>query len=78
MRKKISIKKIGILAGYNLLAVIVLLAVMELTTRSVSWMTGHGFTLGADELEAYDPGIESIYTGHPFTGFTFRPDRTKE
>jgi len=75
LSKKISIKQIGRLAGYNLLAVIVLLAVMELTTRSASWMTGRGFTLGTDELEAYDPGIESIYAWHPFTGFTFRPDR---
>ena len=56
----------------SVLTVSVLFAVTEVTTRIVSWSTGAGFTLAAQELDPYDPDIESVYEWHPFTGIIFR------
>ena len=57
----------------SLLTAIVFYGVIELTTRTVSWVQGSGFRLALHELEPYDQAIESIYQWHPFTGFTFKP-----
>ncbi len=57
----------------SILIVVVFFGIAELLTRTVSWISGKGFTLALHELEAYDPGISKIYQWHPFTGMTFRP-----
>jgi lysophospholipase L1-like esterase len=57
-----------------IIAITVFLGVIELTTRTVSWVTGKGFVLSLHELEPYDRAIESIYRWHPFTGIIFRPN----
>lgn len=57
----------------SVLIVVVFFGTAELLTRTVSWISGKGFTLALHELEAYDPGISKIYQWHPFTGMTFRP-----
>lgn len=56
----------------SLLTIGVLFGAAELVTRTVSWVTGDGFTLAPHELDPYDPGIEDIYEWHPFTGIIFR------
>jgi len=58
---------------YNLVAVFVLLASIELTTRVVSWISGNGFTLALHEVDPFDKRIKNIYKWHPFVGFTFNP-----
>jgi lysophospholipase L1-like esterase len=57
-----------------IIAITVFLGAIELTTRTVSWLTGKGFVLALHELEPYDRAIESIYRWHPFTGIIFRPN----
>jgi lysophospholipase L1-like esterase len=59
---------------FNIVAVIVLLFAIELTTRAVSWVSGKGFTLSLHELDPFDPRIYEIYKWHPFTGFIFNPN----
>lgn len=50
------------------------IAVLELSTRTISWFTNHGFRLSLHEFEAYDKAVEGKYRWHPFTGVTFRPN----
>ena len=47
---------------------------IELTTRTVSWLLGKGFTLSLHELEPYAKKVENLYQWHPFTGMTFTPN----
>lgn len=49
---------------------------LELATRTVSFMSGKGFTLALHELESYQGRIENLYAWHPFTGFIMRPENT--
>jgi lysophospholipase L1-like esterase len=58
---------------YNIIAVCFLLAVIELTTRTISFVQGKGFTLALHELDPYNQKIKNIYKWHPFVGFTFKP-----
>jgi lysophospholipase L1-like esterase len=59
---------------YNLLIIIVLLSIMELATRTISWISGSGFTLSIHEVDPFDKKIRTIYKWHPFVGFTFSPN----
>lgn len=59
---------------FNIVAVIVLLFAVELATRTISWISGKGFTLSLHELDAFDPEISKIYKWHPYTGFIFNPN----
>lgn len=59
---------------YSVVSIIVLLGAIELTTRTISWLSGNGFTLSLHELDPYDRRIKDIYQWHPFTGFTFKPN----
>lgn len=59
----------------TLLTLAAFFAVIELTTRTVSWVRGDGFGLALHELDATDSAVTEIYQFHPFTGFIFRPDR---
>lgn len=58
----------------NLLIVLSILGVMELSTRTFSWISGNGFHLALHELEGYDKEIESLYRWHPFVGFIHKPN----
>jgi lysophospholipase L1-like esterase len=49
---------------------------MELTTRTISWISGNGFTLSLHEVDPFDKKIRNIYKWHPFVGFTFTPNTT--
>ncbi len=62
----------------GLLIALSFFVVAELLTRTVSWVTGKGFTLALHELDPHDAGVEDIYQWHPFAGFTFRPLRRFE
>jgi len=57
----------------SLLIVIVGFSSIELATRSLSWLSGKGFTLALHELEPYDKEIDDLYQWHPFTGIIFTP-----
>ena len=57
---------------YSVVTLIVLLASIELTTRTVSWVSGNGFTLSLHELDPYDQPVADIYQWHPFIGFIFQ------
>jgi lysophospholipase L1-like esterase len=59
---------------FNIVAVIVLLFAVEFATRTISWISGKGFTLSLHELDPFHPKINEIYKWHPFTGFTFNPN----
>ena len=59
----------------SILIAIIFFGIIELTTRTISWFSGKGFTIGLHELQANDPSITSIYKWHPFTGFTFTPNK---
>lgn len=61
------------LAG-TILITVIFLVVIEITTRVISWGRGDGFTLALHEFDAYDDPIKSVYSWHPFTGFTFKPN----
>jgi lysophospholipase L1-like esterase len=56
---------------YNLIVLVLLVTVIELSTRAISWVNGKGFFLGLHELEAWDRGVSDLYAWHPFTGFRF-------
>jgi lysophospholipase L1-like esterase len=56
---------------YNLIILALLVVVIELSTRTISWVSGKGFFLGLEELEAWDKSVASLYAWHPFTGFRF-------
>jgi len=58
----------------TLLSSLVFFGVVELTTRTVSYFNGRGFSLSLHEYQATDRAIASIYKWHPFTGFTFAPN----
>jgi lysophospholipase L1-like esterase len=58
----------------SILIVVVGFSAIELTTRTVSWLSGKGFTLSLHELEPYDKKVEKLYQWHPFTGMIFRPN----
>ena len=58
----------------SVLIVVFFFGIVELTTRTISWFSGKGFTLSLHEFQANDPTIKRIYTWHPFTGFTFTPN----
>jgi len=55
----------------SLLIVIVGFSAIELATRSLSWLSGKGFTLALHELEPYDKEIDDLYQWHPFTCIIF-------
>jgi lysophospholipase L1-like esterase len=57
----------------SLLAVFVLFATLELTTRIASWARGRGFQIGLHELDPHAGAVLEIYRWHPFTGITFMP-----
>lgn len=59
---------------YSLLIVFLFFLTIEFTTRTISWLSGRGFSLFLDELEPYDPQVEGIYQWHPFVGYTFKPN----
>jgi len=59
---------------YNIIIIVVLFGSMELTTRVISWISGHGFTLALHEVDPFDRKIKDIYQWHPFVGFTFQPN----
>ena len=63
------------LTGF-LLTMALCLAVIELTTRTGSWLMGKGFWLALHELEPYDQPVAGLYQWHPFTGITFKPNTT--
>lgn len=62
---------------YYFLSFVIIAAVsfgmLELSMRTISLLSGNGFTLQLHELEPYDPGIEGAYQWHPFMGVIFRP-----
>jgi len=58
----------------SLLTVTFFFGIVELTTRSVSFFSGRGFSLSLHEYQATDRAITKIYQWHPFTGFTFTPN----
>lgn len=58
---------------YSVITIIVLFGSIELTTRTISWLNGNGFTLSLHELDPYDRKIRDLYQWHPFTGFMFQP-----
>ncbi len=66
-----TLEKINKVVVYNIVLFIVLVTTIELSTRTISMLSGKGFFLGLEELEAWDEKINSIYRWHPFTGFTF-------
>lgn len=70
-----AVKTVVYYALGSLITLAVFFTFIELTTRTVSWARGDGFTLGLHELDANDEAITDIYQFHPFTGFTFRPGR---
>ncbi|MFQ5546077.1 MAG: SGNH/GDSL hydrolase family protein, partial [Acidiferrobacterales bacterium] len=57
----------------SVLAVVVFFGAAELAVRTISLVSGKGFTLALAELDAHDEGITRIYRWHPFTGITFQP-----
>ena len=59
----------------SLFVVSITFAVIELTTRTISWVSGKGFSLALHELEPYDKKVESMYEWHPFTGMIFQADK---
>lgn len=59
---------------FNIVAVIVLFLAVEFATRTISWVSGKGFTLALHELDPFDQRINEIYTWHPSTGFIFNPN----
>jgi len=59
---------------YSVITIIVLFGSIELTTRTISWLNGDGFTLSLHELDRYDQKIRDLYQWHPFTGFMFQPN----
>lgn len=59
----------------SLLLITVLFVSVETATRCVSYFSGNGFFLALHERDAYDPGIQGLYSWHPFTGFVFQPNR---
>lgn len=59
---------------YNIIIITVLFGTMEITTRSISWLTGRGFTLALHELDPFHRKIKKLYQWHPFIGFTFQPN----
>jgi lysophospholipase L1-like esterase len=67
-RRKLAFAILG-----PILSVALFFTVVELSTRLISWVNGNGFTLALHELDADDPGLESIYMWHPFVGYIFRP-----
>jgi len=58
----------------SLLSVTFFFGIVELTTRSVSFFSGRGFSLSLHEYQATDRAITNVYQWHPFTGFTFTPN----
>ena len=58
----------------SILIVVVGFGAIELTTRTVSWLLGKGFTLSLHELEPYAKKVKNLYQWHPFTGITFTPN----
>jgi len=61
---------------YSVITVIVLLGSIELTTRTLSWVSGNGFGLSLHERDPYDRRVTDLYQWHPFTGFIFEPGIT--
>lgn len=59
----------------TLLGSLLFFGVVELTTRTVSYFSGRGFSLSLHEYQATDRAISNIYKWHPFTGFTFAPNQ---
>ncbi|GMR21471.1 MAG: hypothetical protein BMS9Abin36_2072 [Gammaproteobacteria bacterium] len=73
MKKTIMLYLFG-----SLLAILVFVFVIELVTRSVSYVSGNGFTLALHELDPLDQEIRDIYVWHPFTGFIYRKNTVFE
>lgn len=59
---------------YSVITILVLFGSIELTTRTISWLSGNGFTLSLHELDPYNQKIKDLYRWHPFTGFIFQPN----
>ena len=59
---------------YSVITALVLFGSIELTTRTISWLSGNGFTLSLHELDPYDQKIKDLYQWHPFTGSMFQPN----
>ena len=57
----------------SVIVVVVFFSVIEFATRTVSWISGKGFTLQLHELDPLDNRITNLYTWHPFTGFIMSP-----
>jgi len=67
-------KKLSYYLAGSVVIVLVFFATMELAWRTISWVSGKGFTLALHELDPTDKGVSDIYQWHPFTGFTYRPN----
>ena len=58
----------------TVLSIAVFFSILEIMTRTISWLGDKGFTLALHELEPYDKEVSDLYQWHPFTGITFRPN----
>ena len=57
-----------------ILGPLIFFSVIELSTRTISWLSGKGFFLALHERRADARAVASNYKYHPFTGFTFAPN----
>lgn len=73
-RATVSRKRFRYYIYGSALTIVVFFSAAELLTRTVSWISGNGFTLALHELDAHDPGIMNVYQWHPFTGLIFKPN----
>lgn len=71
--KKLKPRNIAYYSVSIILSVLLLLLVVEMTTRSVSWLNGKGFSLGLHEIDPKDESVQRLYQWHPFAGVIFRP-----
>jgi len=62
----------------SLFIICVTFSVIELATRTISWINGKGFSLALHELDPYDEKIESVYEWHPFIGIVYKSNNIFE
>jgi lysophospholipase L1-like esterase len=67
-------KKIAFYIISGLICTLFFFGIIELTSRTISFFTGRGFSLSLHEYQATDRKITDIYKWHPFTGFTLNPN----
>lgn len=72
MKKKAE--KIKRVICINLMVMVAFLTVLELATRTISLVSGKGFTLSIHEVDPQNKKVSDIYQWHPFVGFTFTPN----